>query len=99
MKSDRNQPFGWTEVRSNFLRVLGVRDVVRGVQRMPMLPRNSAGPLRTSYSPVCSHQSEFSRDIHEAACSQMRSLEVLEDPTRTNYLSWGHLEQTGAPEQ
>ena len=74
----------------------------QGMQRVPMHPRGSVPPPpppSISYTPMWSHQSEFSWDTYEASCSQMRSFEVLGAPNRNNHPSWGPLEQAGAPEQ
>ena len=67
----------------------------KGVQRVPMHPRDSAGPPRTSYSPMWGHHSEFCWDTYEASCSQVRSFEVLWAPTRTNHPSWGPWSKPG----
>ena len=71
------------------------RDEARGVRRVSMYPRDSAGSPRTSYSPMWSHHSEFSWDTYGASCSQMRSFEVLGAPTSTNHPNQGPLEQAG----
>ena len=56
-------------------------------------------PPGTFYSPMWRHLSELSWDTYEAFCSRMRSFEVLMAPTRTDHLSWGHLEESGATKQ
>ena len=42
--------------------------------------RESQGPLRTSYPPLRSRHSKFSRYTYEASCSQMRPFEVSGTP-------------------
>ena len=63
------------------------RDVAKGCNGCQCTRETQRGPLSTPYSPMWSYHSEFSWDTYEASCSQMRSFEVLGDPTRIKHPS------------
>ena len=82
-----------------FIFVCDIRDAPNGMQRVPLYPRSSAGPARTSYPPMRSHRNDFCVSMGGLGSQLIFFRSVNVPQSRPIPQQEALMEQDGAPHQ